>query len=53
MKIKLAVVAVALTLAPTLSLAAGCSYGKQQQAMTCATGSIYDAEAGKCVPATT
>ncbi len=49
MKTKTMLVAVALTLAPTLSLAMGCNHSKQQQAMSCAEGSVYDAEKGTCV----
>lgn len=45
----LAVVALALT--PTLA-AAECSFGKHQQAATCATGSVWDADTGKCVVTT-
>lgn len=45
----LAVVALALT--PTLA-AAECSYSKQQQAATCVSGSVWDADAGKCVVTT-
>ncbi|PTX56506.1 hypothetical protein C8N43_1165 [Litoreibacter ponti] len=48
-KTLLAVAALALT--PTLA-AAECSYGKQQQASTCATGAVWDADAGKCVATT-
>ena len=54
MKLKTFAVALALTLAPTLSLAGeGCGWGKTHQAMTCADGTTYDAEAGKCVAVTT
>ena len=43
-------VALALTLAPTLCLAEGCAYGKhEQQAMSCAAGSTYDAVTHSCV----
>ncbi|MDF1729114.1 MAG: hypothetical protein P1U53_15340 [Sulfitobacter sp.] len=52
MKIKTLVIAAALTALPTLSLAAGCSYSKQQ-AMSCAEGSTYDSETKACVPMTT
>jgi len=43
-------IAMVLTLAPTLSLAMGCNYGKDQQAMTCAAGSAYDADTKSCLP---
>ena len=49
MKIKTVAIALALTIAPTLSMAAGCNYGKEQQVMSCAAGSIYDAESKTCV----
>lgn len=53
MKTKTLAVALALTLAPTLGLAAGCSYGKsEQQAMSCAAGSTYDSATHACVPST-
>jgi len=54
MKTKTVLVALALTLAPTLSLAAGCNYGKiEQQAMSCAPGTAYDADTKTCVATTT
>lgn len=53
MKIKTTVVALALALAPTLSLAEGCGYGKAKQAMSCADGSTYDSAMQSCVPVTT
>ena len=52
MTIKTLAAAVALTLAPALAFAE-CGFSKQQQAsMTCAEGSTYDHNAGKCVPTT-
>jgi hypothetical protein len=51
MKLRIACVALAIALAPTLSFASGCSHDKQ--AMSCAAGSTYDAETGSCVDATT
>ena len=53
MKIKTFVIAFALTAAPTLSLAAGCNYGKQEQAMSCAAGSVYDSATNTCLPVNT
>ncbi len=50
MKIKTLTVALCLTLAPTLTLAMGCNYGKHQQAQSCAEGSKFDTETGVCVP---
>ena len=53
MKTKTVLVALALTLAPTLSLAMGCHYGKhEQQAMSCADGTVYDAASKSCVSTT-
>lgn len=53
MKTKTVLVALALTLAPTLSVAMGCNYGKQeQQAMSCAPGTTFNAETNTCVPTT-
>jgi len=40
-----------LALTPTL-VAAECSYGKHQQAASCAAGSVWDGDAGKCVATT-
>lgn len=50
---KTVLAALALTLAPTLSLAMGCSYGKHdQQVMSCAAGTVYDANTNSCVATT-
>jgi hypothetical protein len=51
MTFKTLAAAVALTLIPALGYAE-CSFGKHQQAMTCAEGSVYDAQSGSCVPTT-
>jgi len=49
MKIKTALATVALALAPSFALAMGCSFEHQtEQAMTCAEGMVWDAEAGAC-----
>lgn len=53
MKFKTLAIAVVLTTLPTLSLAMGCSYGKEKQAMSCAAGSSYDTATHSCVPVTT
>ena len=47
MKLRIACVALALTIVPTLGLAEGCQHGKQ--AMSCAPGSSFDADTGTCV----
>ncbi|MEM9871179.1 MAG: chitin-binding domain-containing protein [Pseudomonadota bacterium] len=53
MKTKTLAVALALTLAPTLSLAMGCNYGKSEhQAMSCAPGTIFDTATNTCVATT-
>lgn len=53
MTTKTLAVALALTLAPTLSLAMGCNYGKhEQQAMSCAVGTTYDANTNTCIVST-
>ncbi|WP_299879382.1 hypothetical protein [uncultured Sulfitobacter sp.] len=53
MKIKTLAIALALTAAPTLSLAAGCNYGKEKQAMSCAEGTSYDTTTHSCLPVST
>ena len=53
MKIKTLAIAAALTVLPTLSLAAGCSYGKEKQAMSCAEGTAYDSATHSCLPVST
>lgn len=52
MKTKTLIAALALTLAPALAVAQGCSYSKQQQAMSCADGTTYDRDSNTCVPTT-
>jgi hypothetical protein len=53
MTIKTLAAAVALTLIPAMGFAYECNDGKQQQAsMSCAEGSVYDAQTGTCVPTT-
>ncbi|QFT59467.1 hypothetical protein FIU94_11590 [Sulfitobacter sp. THAF37] len=53
MKIKTLAIALALTAAPSLGLAAGCSYGKEKQAMSCAAGTTYDSATKTCMPVST
>ncbi|WP_299505570.1 chitin binding peritrophin-A domain-containing protein [uncultured Roseobacter sp.] len=48
MTIKTLAAAVALTIIPAVSFAAGCSYDKQTT-MSCAPGTAYDAQTGTCV----
>ena len=52
MKLKIALTATALMLAPTLGLAMGCNSGKHEQAMSCAAGSSYDSATQTCLPVT-
>ncbi|MEM6940782.1 MAG: hypothetical protein AAF943_02410 [Pseudomonadota bacterium] len=53
MKIKTLAIAAAMVVAPTLSFAMGCNYGKEQQAMSCAAGTTYDSATQTCQPVTT
>ena len=56
MKTKLALATMVLAVAPSLALAMGCSAGQHKAediVMSCAEGTIYDAEAQRCVPMTT
>lgn len=53
MKLKTLAIAVALTALPTLSLGAGCNYGKEKQAMSCAAGTSYDSATHSCQPVST
>ena len=55
MKIKTTLIALSLTLAPTLALAGGgCNSEKTRiSASSCAEGTVYDAATGTCVPQTT
>ena len=52
MKLKIAFIA-AMMMAPTLGAAAGCSYGHEKQAMSCAEGSAYDSTTNSCLPIST
>jgi hypothetical protein len=50
MKTKTLAVAIALTVAPTLTFAMGCNYGShEKQAMSCAAGTQFDEKTGTCV----
>ena len=55
MKTKLLLATLALAVAPTFAAAMGCSYGHtktEEVAMSCAEGSTYSADEGRCVPTT-
>jgi hypothetical protein len=55
MTIKTTFAALALILAPSLSLAQGCIHDDavKDASISCAVGSTYDAASGKCIPGTT
>jgi hypothetical protein len=48
--LKTLTIAATLILAPSLSLAMGCSGAKHQQAQSCATGTAWDAASQTCIP---
>lgn len=50
---KTILVALTLTVLPTLSLAMGCSSQHETTAMTCAEGMVFDAETQRCVTVVT
>lgn len=52
MKTRTLLAALALTVAPTLALAMGCS-GHDTTAQSCVAGTVWDGEKGACVPQTT
>ncbi len=55
MKTKMLLATLALAMSPSLAFAMGCGYGhaKTETAnMSCAAGSVFDAEANRCVPTT-
>ncbi len=51
MKMKIALTAATLMLLPSLGMAMGCNHSKQ--AMSCAAGTVYDADSHTCVATTT
>lgn len=53
MTLKLILACTALALAPSLSMAMGCSDHGDKTAMTCADGMVVDVATGTCVPRTT
>lgn len=53
MKSKIIAATLALTLAPSVALAMGCSYGEHKQAASCQAGSTWDADKGLCVASPT
>ena len=52
MKLKIALVT-AILMAPSVSLAMGCSHGKHKEAMSCAEGTAYDSATNSCLPVST
>ncbi len=54
MTIKTLLATLALAVLPTFGLAAGCGHAaSDQQAMSCAEGTLWDQTTGTCVPQTT
>ncbi|WP_424989694.1 hypothetical protein [Fluviibacterium sp. S390] len=53
MKIKTAIVALALATLPGLAVADYCQHGKEQRASSCAQGSTWDSATQRCTPGTT
>ncbi len=51
--LKMTLAAMTLTLLPGLALAQDCGYTKATTAMSCAEGTMPDAETGVCVPVST
>jgi hypothetical protein len=49
MKLTVGLAVLALVALPSLA-AAGCSYGKQKQAFSCAEGSTWDSATNTCLP---
>lgn len=50
MKLKCVIAAIAVTFSSTAMAGAGCGAGHDQQAMSCAEGSVWDAQTKACVP---
>ncbi len=51
MTLKTTLVALALTIAPSLALAQGCPHDQIRDAsISCAQGTVLDAATGKCLP---
>ncbi len=53
MTLRILTAAFALLLAPALALASPTCASQTEETMTCAEGSVMDAETGTCVPITT
>jgi len=50
MKLTFGLAALALVAMPSFAMAAGCSYGKDRQAMSCAEGTTWDSATSTCTP---
>ena len=50
---KTTIIAAILALTPAIGFAMGCSGAKHDTAMSCAEGTMYNAETGTCAPVTT
>ena len=53
MRAKLLIAVIALSAAPGLALAKGCSYGHDEVTMSCPEGLSFDAESQTCKPPAT
>lgn len=53
MRIATLLAALAISVSPAVALAACTGHAKDDTAMSCAEGTTFDAEAGRCVPQTT
>jgi len=51
MKLTALLTALVLTAAPSFAFAMGCSGGHQEASMSCANGTIWDADSKTCVTA--
>lgn len=53
MKLKVALTAILMTLASAAIAGPGCGFGHSKQVMSCAEGSVWDAQSQSCVPQVT
>ncbi len=53
MKMKCVIAAVLMTFGSAAIAGSGCGYGHDKQVMTCAEGSVWDAQTQSCVKQTT
>jgi len=50
---KTTIIAAILALSPAIGFAMGCSGAKHETAMSCAEGTVYNADSAACEPLTT